>query len=66
MPTPSRTRNAAATAAINKVVGASTAATLDTIDRQICSQPNCSKCRHTIKAVQRWKPRIDISDVYDD
>ena len=53
-------------AAVDKVVGSSTAASLDAIDREICSQPNCAKCLNKVKAVSRWKPRVGLSDVYSD
>ena len=58
--------NAAAAAVISKVVGASSAASPDAIDREICSQPNCAKCLNKSKLAARWKHRVDLSDVYED
>ena len=69
MPTqakPNLSRNAAATVAINKVVCTTTAASLDAIDREICSQPNCAKCRNRPKLAAKWKPRVGLLDVYSE
>lgn len=66
MPTQKATARSRADAAVDKVVGRTTAATLAAIDREICSEPNCARCRNKTKAVARWKPRVGIADVYSD